>query len=231
MPGASKNMLAFTIQGGGASDLMPGIGIGYPDNTTAAIVPRTTKADLPDEFYWVCLLDNYRPGLIIVDFIIDGSNYSTVPPKLDAALSDPEIIFVVVTKSLSLQHVPKGDFYNLLVKYGAGPELQRLNQLSTTLYPGGFKRAGYVLTGAGGKRGGTFSPPSYEASTITEPATIVAMSLMQSSGQQPYTLIDLYTVNVHIKTKKKAAPKTQSKVSRPKPKARTSKKAGAKSKR
>jgi hypothetical protein len=228
MPGLPQNMLAFTIQGGGVSDLTPGIGIGYPDAPTA-IVPRTTKADLPDEFYWVCLLDNYRPGLIIVDFIIDGSNYSTVPPKLDNALSDPEIIFVVTTKSLSLQHVPKGDFYNLLVKYGAGPELQRLNQLSTTLYPGGFKGAGYVLTGAGGKRGGTFSPPSYEASTITEAATIVAMSLMQTSNS-PYTLIDSYTVNTHIKTNK-TTPKSKGQPPKSKRASKAPKKAGAKSKR
>jgi len=118
--------------------------------------------------------------------------------------------------------VPKGDLYNLLVKYGAGPELQRLNQLSTTLKPGDFKSAGYVLAGAGGKRAGALSPPSYELSTITDPATILAMSLMQS-GQQPYALIDAYTINTHIKTKK-ATSKT-------KRASKTSKKAAAKSKR
>jgi len=100
MPGLPQNMLAFTIQGGGASDLTPWIGIGYPDSTTT-IVPRSTKADLPDEYYWVCTLDNYRPGLIVLEFIISGSNYSTVPAGLDDALSNPEINFVVTTKKLS----------------------------------------------------------------------------------------------------------------------------------
>lgn len=226
-----QNTLAFTIQGGGVSDLGPGIGIGYPDTGTT-ITPRTTRADLPDEYYWVALLDNYRPGLLLAEFIIPGSSYSTVPAQLDAALSDPEIIFVVTTKQLSLQHVPKGDLYDLLVKYGAGRELERLNQLSTTLYPGGINSAGYVLTGPGGPRGGSnIPPPSYELSTITKPATILAMSLLPTSnGKPPYSLIDLYSINTHIKTKK-ATPKTKGKPSGSKRASKAPKKAGSKSKR
>lgn len=61
-------------------------------------------------------------------------------------MSDPGIIFVVTTKQLSLKHVPQGDLYGYLAKYGAGSELQRLEQLSETLDPAHWSLGGYVLT-------------------------------------------------------------------------------------
>lgn len=230
MPNKTET-LAFTIQGGGASDLMPFIGFGYPVKG-ATITPRTTRADLPPEFYWVCILDAYRPGQRLTDFVFPGSSNSTVPTGLDDAMSDPGIIFVVATKSLSLQHVPTGDWFDCLIKYGADRELQRLNQLSTTLQPGVFKSAGYVLTGMGGPRGGSnIAPPSYEVGTITKPAAIVAMSLMSASnGQPPYSLIDSYTVNVRMKSAR-PKPKTTGKPTGLKAKGKASRKAGSKSKR
>jgi hypothetical protein len=100
-----------------------------------------------------------------------------------------------------------GAWYDLLIKYGAGSELQRLNQLSTTLKPGVFNNAGYVLTGQGGPRGGSNVPlPAYELATITQAATILAMSwLPTASGQPPYSLIDEFTVNTQIKTTRATA--------------------------
>ncbi len=168
---ANQKTLAFTIQGGGVSNITPWIGLGHPV-TTPAIRPRTKTADLPNAFYWVCILDAYRPGLIVVDFIIPAVGNPTLPSNLDDAMSDPDAIYVVATKQLSLQNVPTGAWYDFLVKYGAGSELQRLNQLSTTLQPGVFNGAGYVLTGQGGPRGGSNIPPphtSWPPSLIRRP--------------------------------------------------------------
>jgi hypothetical protein len=198
---ANQNTLAFTIQGGGVSNISPWIGIGYPATGTA-LRPTTTNADLPSEFYWVAILNAYQPGILLNEFVIPGSSNSTVPAGLDAAMSDPGIIFVVATKQLSLQNVPTGDWFDFLIKYGAGSELRRLNQLSTTLQPGVFNGAGYVLTGQGGPRGGSnFPPPTYELATITNLATILAMSLMPTAnGEPPYSLVESFTVNTRIKS-------------------------------
>jgi hypothetical protein len=147
-------------------------------------------------------------------------------------MSDPGTLFVVTTKQLSINHVPTGDWLNFLLKYGASRELQRINQLSTTLRPGLFNLAGYVLTSAGGPRGGsTISPSSYESSTLTDPATILAMSLMStSSGEGPYSLIDRYTVDVRMKSSRAAA-NTKGKPTRPKSKGKVSKTSRSRSKR
>jgi hypothetical protein len=200
---ADQQTLAFTIQGGGVSNINPSIGIGWPV-TGATITPKTTTAAIPPEFYWVVILNAFQLGVGVVldEFVIPGANNSTVPAGLDDWMSNPGVIFVVTTKQLSLQHVPTGAWYDFLIKYGAGRELQRLNQLSTTLQPGVFNGAGYVLIGEGGPRGGNnVPPPTYELSTITQPATILAMSLISTaSGEGPYSLIDSYTVNTQLHT-------------------------------
>ena len=230
---ANQQTLAFTIQGGGVSNLNPSIGIGWPVTGTT-ITPKTTTADLPPEFYWVCILNAYqmRVGEVLADFVIPGSSNSTVPAGLDQWMSNPGVIFVITTKQLSLQHVPTGAWYDYLIKYGAGRELQRLNQLSTTLQPGVFKGAGYVLIGEGGPRGGSnIPPPSYELSTITQPATILAMSLISMpDGEGPYSLIDTYTINTRMPSMR-ATPKATGKRPKPTTKGKASRKAGTKSKR
>lgn len=227
---ANQQTLAFTIQGGGVSNITPHIGIGGPVTGTTI----TPTADLPPDSYWVCILNAYEMGVgtVVKEFMMPGWANPAVPAGLDKWMNDPGIIFVVTTKQLSLQHVPTSYWYDYLIKYGAGRELQRLNQLSTTLQPGVFNGAGNVLTGAGGPRGGSnIPPPSYELATITQPATIVAMSLMPtSSGQPPYSLIDMYTVNTRMQSMR---PTANAKGKRPKPttKGKASRKAGSKSKR
>ena len=233
MANAQQSTLAFTIQGGGVSNITPCIGIGWPV-TGATIKPKTTTADLPPEYYWVCILNAYqmRVGEVLADFVIPGSSNSTVPAGLDEWMSNPGILFVITTHQLSLQHVPTGDWYDYLIKYGAGRELQRLNQLSTTLQPGVFNGAGYVLIGEGGPRGGSnIPPPSYELATITQAAPILAMSLIPTaSGEPPYSLIDMYTVNTRLQSTRATA-KVKGKGSKSTTKGKASKGAGSKSKR
>jgi hypothetical protein len=226
----NQKTLAFTIQGGGVGNLSPGIFAGDP--ATGITLRHKTTNDLPKEYYWIAILDANQPGRLVTDFLIPGSSNSTVPAGLDVYMSSPRNLFVVATKQLNLQNVPKGDWYDYLVKYGAGSELQRLEQLSTTLQSGVIAFVGYVLTGSGGPRGrSNIPPPSYELSNITESPTILALSLIpMPGGQPPYSLIDSYTFDTSPK-KRRGAPKTTAKPPRPKPAGKAPKKAGSKSKR
>ena len=67
-------------------------------------------------------------------------------------MNDPEYIFAVATQYLSTLHVPQGDFYDFLAKYGAGRELQRLEQINTVLGCGSYQPHGLHLTGQCGPR-------------------------------------------------------------------------------
>jgi hypothetical protein len=62
-------------------------------------------------------------------------------------MSNPQYIFALATQFLSLLHIPQGDFFDYLMKYGAGRQLQRIEQLNSTLGCGSIGRPTYVLTG------------------------------------------------------------------------------------
>lgn len=91
--------------------------------------------------------------------------------------------------------MPQGDFYDYLAKYGAGGQLQRLEQLNTSLGCGYITRMSYILTGQCGPRGdGIPSPPSYELGSIEQGGMFMTMSLMSlPDGQPPYSICDCYT--------------------------------------
>ena len=90
--------------------------------------------------------------------------------------------------------MPQGAFYDFLIKYGAGRELQKLEQLNAVLGCGGYGHVCYILTGQGGPRvPGQPSPATYEIGSYTN-QTILMMSLMpQMNGSPPYSICDSYT--------------------------------------
>jgi hypothetical protein len=185
------NMLAYTIKGGGiGSNYQPEIVVGNGKNS-AAFYPKNAT----DDTYWIAILDANNPHKLVKDFLIPGSSNSTVPAGLDTYMSNPQYIYALTTQYLSTLHVPQGDWYDYLVKYGAGRELQRLEQINSSLSCGTISRMGYVLTGGGGPRGGNnIPPPAYEIATITNYSTILTMSLMpMPGGGPPYSLCDSYT--------------------------------------
>jgi hypothetical protein len=192
------NMLAYTIQGGGVgSNYQPNIIIG--DGPTAGqFSPKNAK----DDTYWIAIMDRNNPKSLVKDFLVPGSSNSTVPAGLDYYMINPQYFFAVTTQCLSTLHVPQGDWFNYLVKYGAGRELQRLEQLNTTLSCGTFGQVGYVLTGFCGVRDFTKTPlpppppPSYELSTITNYSTLMMMSLMPTPNGPPYGFCDSYTFKI-----------------------------------
>ena len=67
-----------------------------------------------------------------------GQNNSTVPADIDTYMNNPDYIFAVATHGLGSLQVPQGAFYDFLVKYGAGRELQKLEQINAVLSCGSY---------------------------------------------------------------------------------------------
>ena len=185
------NMLAYTIQASATSGYAPYLIVGY-GAAAGSLKPQNPQ----DDSYWIVIMDANKPTTKVAEFVVPGSQNSSVPAGLDAYMSKPGYIFAVVTQYLSTLHVPQGAFYDYLVTYGAGSELQKLEQLNTVLSCGSYSRMSYVLTGQTGPRGpGNYPPPSYEIGSYKYGETILFMkSLMPlPNGQPPYGICDSYT--------------------------------------
>jgi hypothetical protein len=82
--------------------------------------------------------------------------------------------------------------YSFLAQYGAGRELQKLEQVASVIGCGSFGMLNYVLTGMCGPRQ-PISPPSYEMGSYMG-QVLLMMSLMPlQNGQPPYSICDSYT--------------------------------------
>src|SRR5215208_1730636 len=184
-----QNMLAYTIQSGSYSGASPGLIVGQ-GRTATAMRPQNPQ----DDSYWIVILDGMNPKNKVKEWVVSGSSNSSVPTDLDGYMSNPQYIFAVVTQYLSTLHVPQGDFYDYLVKYGAGRELQRLEQINTVLSCGSFSRMNYLLTGACGPRGGgNPAPPTYEMGSSSGGVLFLKSLMPLPDGQPPYAICDNYT--------------------------------------
>ncbi len=187
-----QNMLAYTIRStlytGNAN--APYLVIGQGSNATS-MRPQNPQ----DDSYWIVIINAKNPREKVKEWIVPGNNNSTVPPGIDTYMNDPDYIFAVATQYLSTLHVPQGAFYDYLVQYGAGRELQRLEQVNTVLSCGSYSRMSYILTGQCGPRGPKIIPPiSYEIGSITNSPALLLMSLMpMPNGGPPYSICDSYT--------------------------------------
>lgn len=180
------NMLAYTIRGSFYQNSPPLIVIGQGTNRTSF-----TPSAPVDDSYWFIFFDQNNPRTKVKEFIIPGNQNTAVPAGLDTYMSNPQYIFAMATQYISLLHIPQGDFFDYLMKYGAGRELQRIEQLNSTLGCGSLSRPNYILTGQGGPRGGkNIPPPSYELGSIAT-TMYLTMSLMpMPNGQPPYSICD-----------------------------------------
>jgi hypothetical protein len=177
-------MLAYTIQGYLSSGGIPRITVGQ-GSTKARMNPNSPA----DDSYWICILDANNPTKKVQEFVVPGAQNSAVPSGLDQYMSNPAYIFALVTQQLSTLHVPQGDFYDYLVAHGAGRQLQRLEQVNTSLGCGSISYVGYLLTG----QGGSSNNVAYEIGTTTG-TILYLMSLMpMPNGQPPYTICDSNT--------------------------------------
>jgi len=153
-----------------------------------------TPTNPVDDSYWFVFLDRNNPKAKAKDFVIPGQNNTSVPAGVDAYMSNPQYIFAVVTQFLSLLHIPQGPFFDYLIKYGAGRELQRIEQLNSAFGCGSLSRPNYILTGQGGPRGDKIiPPPSYELGSIAAIQYLTLSLMPMPDGNPPYGICDHFT--------------------------------------
>jgi hypothetical protein len=180
-------MLAYTIQGYLSSGGRPRITIGQSKGK-AYLSPQSPQ----DDSYWIAILDANNPTQKVQEFIVPGQYNHTVPSGLDQYMSNPAYLYALVTQSLSTLHVPQGDFYNYLAAHGAGRELQRLEQINTSLGCGVISYMSYALTGQCGPANS--NAVAYETSATASSGVLLLKSLMPlPNGQPPYSICDSYT--------------------------------------
>ena len=190
----SSTFLAYTLTSSFMDSGRPyiRIGSGGSSNNEVFLRPETALKDS----YWIVILNAQNPRQKVKDWIVPGDN-NAVPAGIETFMDNPAYIFAVLTGALLTQNVPLDAFYNFLAKYGAGPQLQKLEQLHSTMGYGVYGgRVAYILTGPCGPR--TPVPPeSYEAATWGDQSSY-SMPLMLSlqsmpNGQPPYGITEAYT--------------------------------------
>ncbi|HEX8164940.1 MAG TPA: hypothetical protein VF601_04035 [Beijerinckiaceae bacterium] len=183
-------MLAYTVQSTPWQNNAPSVTVGIGRDSTGM-----RPANPQDDSYWFCIINAKNPREKVKDWVLPGNSNSTVPAGIDTYMNNPDYLFVVATQFLSTLHVPQGALYDFLAKYGAGRELQKLEQVNAVLGCGGYGRVGYVLTGqCGPRKPGEPAPPSYEVGSFFGHQAMLLMSLMpQANGAPPYSICDSYT--------------------------------------
>ena len=187
--------LAYTIRSSNSDNQPPIVVIDVGRNETLH------KPDKPqNDSYWFAFLDANNPRVKVKEFVVPGKDHAVVPAGIDTYMNDPKYIFALATHGLWMPYVPQGPFYDFLAKYGAGRELQRLEQIQAvgnSLMCGGYGNASYVLTSLCGPRGGPLpAPASYEVSGTYEnnlPAILLLSLMAGSGGGPPYSIMDAYT--------------------------------------
>jgi hypothetical protein len=229
-----QNMLAYTIRSSmyGGSGSPPRVVVGQGSNSTW-MSPQQPQ----DDSYWIVILNAKNPREKVKEWIVPGRNNTTIPSGLDTYMSDPNNLFAITTQILSTLHVPQGSLYSYFVKYGAGRELQKLEQINAALSCGIYSTMSYILTGQCGPRGGNIIPPaSYEVATyaqIPQDPALLLMSLMpMPNGGPPWSICDCNTFM--SMSAKSTAPKSSAQASTAKKgsaKASSAGKSSAKSKK
>jgi len=182
-------MLAYTIRPSIFTNNKPYLEVGVGRGTQMA--PDNQQEDS----FWFCIFNAMNPRQKVKDWVLPGAQNSTIPAGIDTYMTNPQYLFAVATQTLSTLHVPQGALFDFLTKYGAGRELQKLEQLNAVLSCGYYGHVSYVLTGQCGPReAGKPAPPSYERGEYTGGAALMMMSLMpKMDGSPPWSICDSYT--------------------------------------
>jgi hypothetical protein len=185
----ASTFLAYTIKSSLHAGVTPLVCIGTGGGANETFLKPASPVD---DSYWIAILDSKNPRQKVHEWVFQSN--STVPAGIDTYMNNPDYIFVVATQYLYTFNVPQGAFYDFLAKYGAGRELQKLEQLYATLSYGTFGRVGYILTGSCGPRV-PVPPVSYEYGEYnTSVATVLMMSLeSMPNGGPPYGISNTYT--------------------------------------
>jgi hypothetical protein len=185
----APNMLGYSITSSTQQPEAPFIVVGVRGNSSY-IAPANAQPGC----YWIVILNASNPKQKVKEWLLPAKDHSTVPPDLDAYMSNPAYIFAVVTYWVGSSQVPQGAFYDFLVKYGASRELQKLEQVNVLTFCGSFSSVSYILTGQCGPRTPA-PPPSYEASSAYFSTEAILLLSLESlpNGQPPYGIVNTYT--------------------------------------
>jgi hypothetical protein len=183
-------MLAYSVQSSIWQNNPPSACIDVGINRTW-LYPASAQ----DNSYWFVVVAANNPRVKLKEWLLPGTQNSTVPPGIDTFMNDPNNLFFIGTQYLSTLNMPQGPLYDFLAKYGGGRELQKLEQVANVYGCGSYGHMCYVLTGQCGPRvPGQPGPVSYEMGSYTANQAMLLMSLMpQMNGGPPYTICDTYT--------------------------------------
>ncbi len=184
----APKFLAYTITSSLHDGTSPVVRIGVGGGSNETFL---RPANPQNSSYWIVVLNAKNPREKVKEWVVQ--NNSAVPGGIDTYMDDPDYIFAVATQTLPTYLVPQGAFYNFLAKYGAGRELQKLEQLNATLGYGTYGSVSYILTGPCGPRV-PVPPSSYEIGSYTNYPVLLMMSLeSMPNGGPPYGISDTYT--------------------------------------
>jgi hypothetical protein len=180
-------MLAYTVRSALASNDSWWVSVGQGASVTYF------RPTIPDDSYWFYFLDRQNPRTKVFDLSVPGTNNTTVPAGLDQYMSNANLIFGLLTRSLLITHVPQGAFYDYLAQYGAARKLTAMEQLNAQGACGSYGWVSYILTGQGGPRNVPFPPPSYEVGELLHPALLEVSLASLPNGNPPYSIRDEHT--------------------------------------
>jgi hypothetical protein len=187
----SANLLAYTVTSSMLDKRPPAVRVGSGGGSNETYI----HPDNPqNDSYWIVIIDAKNPRVKVKEWIVPGAN-NKVPGDIGTYMDDPDYIFAVATQHLSTPNVPQDAFYNFLAKYGASRELQRLEQLNSTLGYGYYGQVSYILTSQCGPRvPHQPAPPSYEVGSYSNYPALLMMSLeSMPNGSPPYSIADVNT--------------------------------------
>jgi hypothetical protein len=105
-------MLPYTIKAGIISNDYPVVVVG--EGTGKRYLGPSNAAD---NSYWWYFLDNSTQKLVY-SLVVPGSSNSSVPSGIDTYMSNPNLLFGIVTQFLSSFYLPQGALFDYLVTYG-----------------------------------------------------------------------------------------------------------------
>lgn len=113
-------------------------------NLGARIVIGSTQLSLDqskNNLYWIVVLDRQT---LDVKLNISFSENDTVPTQLGPFIGNSNYILILTTQTLNTANIPTGAFYKYLVNEGAGPELNRMEQIFASLNCGNWAWFAYT---------------------------------------------------------------------------------------
>lgn len=92
--------------------------------------------------YWAVVVDRTNLNVLLNFTFTDNQS---VPSQLTPYLNNPQYILILTTQNLSSVNLPAGALYQMLIKEGAGSQLNRLEQIYEALSCGTWGWMGYSL--------------------------------------------------------------------------------------